>query len=234
MNQISILIATPAFGGQVYAGYMTSILKLERLCKEKGIIIDYELCYNESLITRARNTLTHTYLTKSNYTHLLFIDADIEFEPEDILRLIEADKPIIGGMYPKKKVDWDKVAKYINENKQIQYTSNLLKLLAKEPVTILLNDNDFDITKDIIETRYTGTGILLIKRQVFEEMKEKYPNDVYDCLGTYYFRYFDTEVKYGVYLSEDYWFCDRWRELGGKIFMIPNFRCRHWGTYAYE
>ena len=74
-KQISILVLTPAYGGLTYVGYLSSLLKLERLCKEKNIIIDYEFCYNESLITRARNTLVHTFYTRTNYTHLLFLDA---------------------------------------------------------------------------------------------------------------------------------------------------------------
>ncbi len=234
MSEISIYVATPAYGGLVYAGYLTSLMKFERLCKTKGIKVDYEFCYNESLIPRARNTLCHTFMTHTNYTHLLFLDADIEFDPEDVLRLLEANKPIIGGMYPKKKIDWQKMAEFINKNKNIEYTSELLKLLCKEPVTILLNDGDLDMGKHIIQTRYIGTGIMLIQRSVFDEMKKKYPLDVYDCMGTHYFRYFDTELKYGVYLSEDYWFCDRWRELGGEVFLMPNFKCKHWGSYAYE
>lgn len=234
MDNISILVATPAYGGQVYAGYLTSLLNLERLCKQKNIKIDYELCYNESLIPRARNTLVHTYLNNSSYTHLLFIDADIEFEPYDIIRLVEANKPIIGGMYPKKKVDWDRISKYINEHKDVNYTPELLKMIGKDPVTIILNEGDLDVSKDIIETRYTGTGIMLIQRNVFEKMIAQYPDNVYDCMGTKYYRFFDTELKYGVYLSEDYWFCDRWREMGGSIYLIPNFRCKHWGVYSYE
>jgi hypothetical protein len=56
---------------------------------------------------------------------------------------------------------------------------------------------------------------------------------IYNALDITYFRYFDTELKDGIYLSEDYWFCDRWRQLGGKIYIYTKFKCRHWGTYAY-
>lgn len=101
-NQISILVLTPSYGGQIYVGYLSSIIKLERLCKEKNIIIDYEFCYNESLIPRARNTLVDKFMNSSNYTHLLFLDADIQFEPEDIIKMLEYNKPLVGGVYPKK------------------------------------------------------------------------------------------------------------------------------------
>ena len=229
---IKILIATPCFGGQIYVGYLTNIIKLERLCKEKNILIEYEFIYNESLIPRARNSLVHTFM-KSDCTHLLFIDADIEFEVEDIIKLIESDKDVIGGLYPKKTINWTNISTVINNNKTVEFNPQILQNAGKELVTILLQDKDINTTDDIIETRYTGTGILLIKRKVFEEMQFAFPNDTYECVDTKFFRYFDTEVKYGVYLSEDYWFCDRWRQISGKIYLMPRFRCKHWGIYSY-
>ena len=105
--------------------------------------------------------------------------------------------------------------------------------MTKEPVLILLDDPTINVNDDFIETRYTGTGILLVQRNVFEKMREKFPNDIYNAMDTTYFRYFDTELKDGIYLSEDYWFCERWRQLEGKIYIYTKFKCRHWGTYAY-
>jgi len=230
---IKVLIATPCFGGQLFVGYMINLIKLERLCQIKNIIINYEFIYNESLIPRARNNLVNTFM-KSDHTHLIFIDADIEFEPEDIIKLIESDKHVIGGLYPKKNVNWPNISNFINNNKTIEYTPQILKSVGKELVTILINDNDLNTDADIIETRYTGTGILLIKREVFELMKKAYVNDIYECENEKYFRYFDTESKYGVYLSEDYWFCDRWRNISGKVYLMPKFRCKHWEIYSFE
>lgn len=225
---IKILVATPAYGGQLYVGYLTNIIKLDRLCRENNIIIDYEFCFNESLITRARNTLTHKFMA-TDYTHLLFIDADIEFEPLDIIKLIQSEKDVIGGLYPKKCIDWNNVKRNIEAGCNI----NDIPLSGRLPVSIILNENDLNVKEEIIETRYTGTGIFLIKRDVLDKMKEKFPNDYYNADGISYFKFFDTELKYGVYLSEDYWFCDRWREMGGKVYLLKSFRCKHWGVYAY-
>lgn len=232
-KDISILVVTPAYGGQVFAGYLTSLLKLERLCKDKGIFVDYEFCYNESLIPRARNTLAHTFMISTKYTHLLCLDADIEFEPEDIIKMLDYNKPLVGGVYPKKKIDWDKITELVNKNNETPLTSDMIQSMTKEPVLILLDDKNVNMNDDFIETRYTGTGILLIQRNVLEKMRESFPNDTYNAVNTIYFRFFDTELKNGVYLSEDYWFCDRWRELGGNVYIYTKFRCRHWGTYAY-
>lgn len=242
-KQISILVLTPAYGGLTYVGYLSSLLKLERLCKEKNIIIDYEFCYNESLITRARNTLTHIFYTRTNYTHLLFLDADIQFSPEDIIKMLDYDKPLVGGVYPKKYINWDKITELVNQNNENELTCEYIQANVKESVLILLDDPTINLQDDFIETKYTGTGILLIQRIVLDKMRESFPNDVYeaDVLNhsknireTHtYFRYFDTEVKDGIYLSEDYWFCDRWAQLGGKVYVYTKFKCRHWGTYAY-
>jgi len=169
-------------------------------------------------------------MNSTQYTHLLCLDADIEFEPEDIIKMLDYNKPVVGGIYPKKKINWDKITELVNQTNEITLTSEAIQAITKEPVLILLDDPTNNINDDFIETRYTGTGILLVQRNVFEKMRTNFPNDIYN---TIYFRYFDTEIKDGIYLSEDYWFCDRWRQLGGKIYVYTKFKCRHWGTYAY-
>ena len=232
-KDISILVVTPAYGGQLFVGYLTSLLKFERLCRDKGILVDYEYCYNESLISRARNTLTHTFMSSTQYTHLLCLDADIEFEPEDIIKMLDYNKPVVGGVYPKKKINWDKITELVNQPNKTVLTSETIQAMTKEAVVILLDDPAINVNDEFIETRYTGTGILLIQRNVLEKMREGFPNDIYNALDIKYFRYFDTELKDGIYLSEDYWFCDRWRQLGGKIYIYTKFKCRHWGTYAF-
>lgn len=229
----SILVVTPAYGAQVFAAYLSSLLKLDRLCRDKGILIDYEFCYNESLIPRARNTLAHTFMSSTKYSHLLCLDADIEFEPEDIIKMLDYNKPVVGGVYPKKKINWDKITELVNQTNVTALTTDTIQAMTKEPVLILLDDPTINVNDEFIETRYTGTGILLIQRNVLEKMRTSFPNDIYNATNILYFRYFDTELKDGVYLSEDYWFCDRWRQLGGQIYIHTKFRCRHWGTYAY-
>lgn len=230
----SILVVTPAYGGLAYVGYISGLLKLERVCREKNIKIDYEFCYNESLIPRARNTLTDLFYNKTDYTHLLFLDADIQFDGEDIIKMLDYDKPLVGGVYPKKSINWEKITELVNKNNENELTCENIQAIVKDSVVILLEDPTINLNDDFIETKYAGTGILLIQRIVLDKMRESFPNDVYTRGGTTdFFRYFDTELKDGIYLSEDYWFCDRWRQLGGKVYLYTKFRCRHWGTYAY-
>jgi|LauGreSuBDMM15SN_2_FD.fasta_scaffold03619_2 hypothetical protein len=230
----SILVVTPAYGGLAYVGYISGLLNLERVCREKNIKIDYEFCYNESLIPRARNTLTDLFYNKTDYTHLLFLDADIQFDGEDIIKMLDYDKPLVGGVYPKKSINWEKITELVNKNNENELTCENIQAIVKDSVVILLEDPTINLNDDFIETKYAGTGILLIQRIVLDKMRESFPNDVYTRGGnTDFFRYFDTELKDGIYLSEDYWFCDRWRQLGGKVYLYTKFRCRHWGTYAY-
>ena len=233
----SILVVTPAYGGLAYVGYISGLLKLERLCREKNIKIDYEFCYNESLIPRARNTLAGLFYNKTDYTHLLFLDADIQFNEEDIIKMLDYDKPLVGGVYPKKSINWEKITELVNKNNENELTCENIQAGVRDSVVILLEDLTINLNDDFIETRYAGTGILLIQRIVLDKMRESFPNDAYTQVRkegtTEYFRYFDTELKDGKYLSEDYWFCDRWRQLGGKVYIYTKFRCKHWGTYAY-
>ena len=148
--------------------------------------------------------------------------------------MLDYDKPLVGGVYPKKSINWEKITELVNKNNENELTCENIQAIVKDSVVILLDDPTINLNDDFIETKYAGTGILLIQRIVLDKMRESFPNDVYTRGGnTDFFRYFDTELKDGIYLSEDYWFCDRWRQLGGKVYLYTKFRCRHWGTYAY-
>ncbi len=162
---------------------------------------------------------------------MLFIDADIEFDVDDIMKLIEADKDIIGGSYPKKKIQYNHIADFINKNKEVYFTEEILRAF-REPTSIYFNKDDV-MKLGIVEARYVATGIMLIKRDVFDKMMRKYPDDFYDCEGERHFRFFVTELKYGSYLSEDYFFCERWHMMDGKCYIKNDFRCKHFGINAF-
>ena len=96
-----LYIATPMYGGMCHGFYTQALLSLNNILRDHKIDSMISFMFNESLITRARNALTHTFL-KSDCTHLFFIDADIKFNPQDFLGMLMADKEIICGIYPKK------------------------------------------------------------------------------------------------------------------------------------
>lgn len=214
----SILVATPAFGCQAYTSYIISILALERLCKQLGIEIDF-IFRHDSLITRARNTLANIFI-KSQFTHLLFLDADIQVSPYDIIKMLEADKMIIGGKYPKKEINWDQMA---TASSPLQVST--LKSLSKNYAIV---PDKMEIKNNIDEVDYIGTGIMLINKQVFLKLIEKYPDN------EKYYSFFECGiVNNHDYLSEDYWFCDKIKKNNEKVYVLHDCNSNHWGCYVF-
>ena len=240
MNK-KIFVATPMYGGQCAGYYTQSIMELNMLLQKSGVEAQYSFMFNESLITRARNALTNGFL-KSGCTHLLFIDSDIKFRATDIMAMLEADKDIICGIYPKKEINWDSVKKAMDsgvpQNQLKSYTGSFV---------VNLVDYQGEVTVPIgqpVEIFNGGTGFMMIKKEVFEQLADKVPsyfNDVNDLNGQMSMReeikeYFATSIEpeTGRLLSEDYHFCYIWRKAGGKVYAAPWCQLSHIGTYAFE
>ena len=240
MNK-KIFVATPMYGGQCAGYYTQSIMELNMLLQKSGVEAQYSFMFNESLITRARNALTNGFL-KSGCTHLLFIDSDIKFRATDIMAMLEADKDIICGIYPKKEINWDSVKKAMDsgvpQNQLKSYTGSFV---------VNLVDYQGEVTVPVgqpVEIFNGGTGFMMIKREVFEQLSDKVPsyfNDVNDLNGQVGMReeikeYFTTSIEpeTGRLLSEDYHFCYIWRKAGGKVYAAPWCQLSHIGTYAFE
>lgn len=236
-----IFIASPMYGGQCFGYYTQSILVLQKTLNAANIDTTFSFMFNESLITRARNALTHAFLN-TECTHLLFIDADIRFNPADVIPMIEADKEIICGIYPKKEINYGSLSKAI-ENKVPQdnlkyYTGAFVVNLVdyKGEVVVPINEP--------VEIWNGGTGFMLIKREAFEKLKDHcptYTNDVQDLGGTVkaqasIVEYFATSIEPETnrLLSEDYHFCRIARLNGIKIWAAPWVRLAHIGTYTFE
>ena len=113
LQKKKLFVATPMYGGQCNGMFARSMCDLTALCLKYGIEMRSYFLFNESLITRARNYCVDEFL-RSGYTHLLFIDSDIGFNPQDVLALLaiqtdESPYDIIGGAYPKKCITWEKI-----------------------------------------------------------------------------------------------------------------------------
>ena len=238
----SIFIATPMYGGMCAGYYTQSVLQLSDVLKQNGIGNTFSFMFNESLITRARNALANAFLKHQEATHLLFIDADIYFNPHDVVRLLQADKDVICGIYPKKEINWATVKRAVDrgvpENELKQHTGSFVVNLVDYAgeVTVPINQP--------VEIFNGGTGFMLIKREVFEKMKDAMPfylNDVADLGGTMeqqekITEYFATSIEpeTGRLLSEDYHFCYNWRKMGGQVWAAPWCQLSHIGTYPFE
>ena len=240
-SQIKLFVATPMYGGMCAGFYMQSVMQMQNIFSSQGIETQYSFMFNESLITRARNALVQTFL-KTPCTHLMFIDADIKFNAMDILAMLEVDKDIICGIYPKKEINWNTVRQAMDAGVPNEHLKN-----HTGSFVVNLVDYQGEVTVPVnqpVEIFNGGTGFMLIKREVFEQLADKVPsysNDVGDLSGQMkqaekIYEYFATSIEPETnrLLSEDYHFCRIWRLAGGKVYAAPWAQLAHVGTYAFE
>lgn len=236
-----LFVATPMYGGLCTGGYTMGILECVQTFMPHKIQMYYSYMMNESLITRARNGMAYDFL-KSDATHLMFIDADISFNPKDIVRMIEADKDIICGLYPKKEINWHLVEQAVKKGVDYKdlpaYTGSFV---------VNLVGGAHEQTGDIntpMEIDNGGTGFMLIKRNVFEALQDKVPtytNDMIQIIDKNPQRkiiheFFATSIDETTnrLLSEDYHFCKLARQNGFKVYAAPWANLTHTGTYMFS
>jgi len=214
-SKLHLHIGIPCYGGMCSEPTMTSLLRFILMAQRTGLNWSLDTMVNESLITRGRNNLMAKMMTNDKATHFMFIDADIRFDAESIFQMLVYEKDVIGGLYPKKSIPSN-------------YVINLL------PQT--------KIQGDIFTVDTMGTGFLIFKRSVYEQLiaahpETKYVDDV--GLGKQYepmmYAIFDTAIDAkGHYLSEDWLFCRRWQAVGGEIWAHNKVLLNHIGHYEYK
>jgi glycosyltransferase involved in cell wall biosynthesis len=233
-----VMLATPMYGGMGNTMYFSSVLQLQDRCHQYEIGFQHCFMMNESLIDRARNGLVYEFLTKSDADWLLFIDADIQFRPEDVLAMMSYDKDVICGPYPKKHINWPVIIAAIQTGETNQ--ESLEKLVGEYVFSTLDQQTKMG---EIVRVSEAGTGMMLIKRDVFKRMMEAYPDNAYvsdhsrDVLSGVEKKmhaFFRTGIFNGRYLSEDYYFCLKWREMGGDIWLFPWAMNTHYGAYGFK
>ena len=248
LKEYSLFVATPMYGGMAHGMYMKSCLDLQNIMSKYGVEVKFSFLFNESLITRARNYLVDEFL-RSECTHMLFIDSDIHYNPQDVIALLALNKEVIGGPYPKKSINWNNVALAARNNPDMP-PHELEGLVGEYVFNVVKGTSQFSVTEPL-EVLEIGTGFMLIKREVFGKMSEAYPLIRYkpDHVGQknfdgtrYIHAYFDTVIDSidsitgggsERYLSEDYMFCQMWRKIGGQIFLCPWMKTQHIGSYAF-
>ncbi len=242
-----VVVATPCYGGVVTEQYSQSLFNLSIRAIANNLRLGYATISNESLVTRARNELVNNFL-ESNGTHLMFIDADIGFNPKDVLHMVMADKDVVAGAYPLKTLDWSSVANAASsgniepnelERSAIQYVINV----QKPDPEMIGKSVDIEIKDGLVEVWDAGTGFMLIKREVIEKMIEAYPETLYysdkdmslPIEKRKRYALFDTMIDTDQrYLSEDYTFCRRWQAIGGKIHLSVGTVLNHVGTNTFR
>ena len=236
-----LFIATPMYGGLCAGYYTQSLMQLQNILRDNKVDMAASFLFNESLIQRARNALVHGFL-KTEFTHLMFIDADIHFNPQDVLPMLLADKPIICGIYPKKEINWSQIHAAalagVPPHELRKYSGSFVVNLKE-----YAGEQRVEIGQPV-EIWNGGTGFMLIKREVFEQLKDHVPtyvNDTHDLSGALgadrIHEFFATSIEpIGErLLSEDYHFCKIWRDkCEGTVWAAPWAQLAHIGTHKFD
>jgi hypothetical protein len=240
-ERIHLVVATPCFGGQVSSIYASSVFALQRaLHGMSNVGLTVHLRDGDALITRARANLVTLFLDDPAATHLLFVDADIGFAPEQVFRLIESGADVVAGCYPIKRVNWDKAKRAIEAGRPNPAAASLDYVLEIDDPDRVVVVNGFT------RVRYAGTGFLMIRRHVLEKMcahpayapLQFFREHSRDALvgSANRFALFECLIDpaTGTYLSEDFAFCKRWTDIGGEIWADLDSKLDHVGPSVFH
>jgi hypothetical protein len=247
LKQRKLFVATPMYGGQCAGMFARSIADLSALCTQYGIQLQLYFLFNESLITRARNYCADEFM-RSGATHLMFIDSDIGFNPNDVIALLaiqdeESPYDVIGGPYPKKCISWEKIKLAVDKGVADENPNALEKYVGDYVFNPKHNQTQIPINEPV-EVSEIGTGFMMIRRRTFEKYTEAFPELHYkpDHVRTEHFdgsreimAYFDCIIDPVTkrYLSEDYMFCYNVQKMGGQVWFCPWMHLQHVGTYIF-
>jgi len=247
LKKKKLFLAVPMYGGVCSGMFARSIADLSAMCVNYGIALQMYFLFNESLIPRARNYCCDEFV-RSDATHMMFIDADIGFNPQDVIALLalqsdESEYDVIGGPYPKKCIAWEKVKMAVDKgfadedpNKLDAFVGDYVFNPKGGQTTIPLNQP--------VEVLEIGTGFMMMRRKTFDVFREKFSQYSYkpDHVRTEHFdgsreimMYFQAEIDPASkrYLSEDYWFCQKLQEAGLKTWLCPWMKLQHVGTMVF-
>ena len=237
-KEVSILVCTPVHS-ECSIHYTQALLEFQVACMQKNILVSF-LLLKSSLVTQGRNLCVANFLNEK-YSHLLFIDADIDFDSKTIFKMLELDREVIAVPYPMKTLNWDRIYKFkgdIKDSTELSHTG------FTYPIKVYDKDN-IKVKNDVMEVTHAPTGCMLIKRQVFDKMIKAYPElrisqptimngEAKDKENLWNF--FDTfhDLKNKKYYGEDFGFCKKWTDIGGKCYCYIGDYITHIGEYQYS
>lgn len=241
LQSVNVMFATPCYISAVSMNYVTSIFSLAVACQRIGMRSILHM-HSESLVTRGRNMIVLKFLSEEKFTHLFWIDSDIVFSSDMVFRLLRADRDVVAGVYPLKSMNWPVEGVPAGTTRQqfeTRYTNYAFNPIHHKiaPIGPYVDEDGF------FEVSEASNGFMVIKRHVFTKMMAHYPELNYVPDGPpnnpqahLYWRFFDCMVDpdSGRYLSEDYAFCRRWRDMGGKIFADLHSKLQHVGQHVFN
>jgi hypothetical protein len=254
-----VYLLTPCFASLCYCTYVQCMMSTQEAFRNLGIPLQIQFCRNDSLVSRARNNLVAKAMSDPKMTHIIFIDNDISWSPLDVIKLLLANKPLVGGVYPLKRYFWNKLLAK-NENKQ---DANMIKTWLdrrdKSSVTNHITDEHYvqhnllnynlnylnsllEIDKNLAKVKHLATGFMMIQRGMLEKMfkafpSTKYTDDVGFLIGKendFAYALFDCGVEDDHYYSEDWLFCHRWTKMGGEIYADVTINLTHTGIEDFQ
>ena len=249
LRERKLFVATPMYGGQCAGMFAKSCADLSAICTQYGIPLQFYYLFNESLIPRARNYCCDEFM-RSEAQHMMFIDADIGFNPQDVIALMalqaneEEKYDIIGGPYPKKCISWEKIKHAVDKGVADEDPGVLEKFVGDYVFNPKGNQTSIPLSEPV-EVLEIGTGFMMVSKKAMTKFYDTY-KDQYsykpDHVRTEHFdgsreilMYFQAEIdpKSKRYLSEDYWFCQKAQEAGLKTWFCPWMKMQHVGTYIF-
>ena len=231
---LHLVIGTPMYGGMCTSEYTQSLLNLSESANKSDVKLTTIFLGNESLIQRGRNTVAHHFMNLPDATHLLFIDADMKFRTEDVVRMIQADKSFIVGPVALKGYNWEEIRQAaVNGEKDINRTGGVFNINKLPGIDMVDENTPFEI-------EHGGNAFMMLRRDVFETLKPHTPiytnggRSLRDGVEIYV--YFRVEINKDTYhlLSEDYFLCHSYRQLGGKVWCAPWVETGHFGSHLFN
>ena len=240
-KKFSIFVGTPVHS-EVSIHYLQACLDFQKYCLNHRIPISFNIM-KSSLVTQGRNLCVSGFM-ESNHTHLLFVDSDIDFQAQSVLKMVGADKDVISVPYPLKQIMWDKGWERISKGSIKNAKDLKFKGLYTYPMKVA-DEKNIRIKDGVIEVEHSPTGCMLIKRSVIERMIEAYPNTEIiqktvingELMNRpYFYNLFDTEYDpiEQTYTGEDFAFCKKWKKIGGKCYALITDRISHVGEHQYR
>jgi len=259
-NKPNVCILTPCYGSVCFVDFVSCLMSTIECLKHYKIDSQIIFCKSDSLVTRARNNLVAKALSKKEVTHIIFIDNDISWDPMSIIKLLLADKPVVGGVYPLKHYFWNKLLK----DDANPYNSNVIQSWVNHKngsqLKDMINDESLIqhkllkyninyltagtliIENNLAKVKHAATGFLMIQRDVFNKMFQAFPSTKYtDDVSflephenEFAYALFDCCVEDGHYLSEDWVFCSRWAKMGGDVWIDVSINLTHTGIESFS
>jgi cellulose synthase/poly-beta-1,6-N-acetylglucosamine synthase-like glycosyltransferase len=232
---VKLFLSTPCYGGLCLEKYMKSIVNLQMLLMREGVQLMLDTTENESLVHRARNVSIGRFMQKTDADYFMFIDADVEFDAQSVLRLLRSGHEVSVAVYPKKVVMWDQAREAVENGDERNMALLSSSLVANIGATKRSVVNGF------VEVLDGPTGFMMISREALTKMHEHYPE--LNCKNDHQNRDFDEycalfdcmiDPESNRYLSEDYAFCRRWQQMGGKIYADCNTTLGHVGNLPFS